>query len=224
MSTTIAPGPIRVRHRPGLDVRRIAALVPVAFAALCIADVGFVRAGDNAGVHEFLRNEGYGGMRAPSTPPPPAPVYMPAPRRVEMPVKPRTSFARLPRAPERIKPAAIERPEPARPTPKALKGGDPVAALMNDPTLRTGDIVVFPEGPRVFQGGSPPHRVADFQDLRRSRAISAGVRSRILAMAGGVRAKSGAAVALSLTGEAAADTGPQAGRSRSVRTIYPHFR
>lgn len=223
MSTTVAP--VTVRTRPGRIAWRIAALVPVTFAALCIVDIGFVRAGDDAGIHEFLRTEGYGGMR-PRTAAPPAPVYLPAPRRAQTLVRPRTSFARLPRAPERIKPAPVERSEPAPPRPKArtLNGGDPVAALMNDPTLRNGDIVVFPEGPRVFRGGSAPHRQADFEDLSRSRAISAGVRSRILAMTGGARARSGAEMALSLISDTAAGTGLEAGRSRPVRTIYPHFR
>jgi hypothetical protein len=95
---------------------------------------------------------------------------------------------------------------------------------MKDPTLREGDIVVFPEGARVYRGASaPPHRVADFEDLRKSRAISAAVRTRILAMTGGARSRSSAELALAAPDDASKGTSRQEERT-PVRVIYPHFR
>lgn len=58
------------------------------------------------------------------------------------------------------------------------------AALLRDPTLRPGDIVILPEGPRVFVGeaGSTKHRMTAFEDVRRSSLVSAQTRRDILAM------------------------------------------
>jgi hypothetical protein len=41
---------------------------------------------------------------------------------------------------------------------------DPMAALLNDDTLVSGDVVVTPQGPKVFRGQpQTPHRREDFQ-------------------------------------------------------------
>jgi hypothetical protein len=57
-----------------------------------------------------------------------------------------------------------------------------VADLMNDPTLERGDIVVFPDGPRVFTGRGGSHRSArDFEDLEQSRLVASKTRKSILA-------------------------------------------
>jgi hypothetical protein len=61
--------------------------------------------------------------------------------------------------------------------------GDPVAALMKDPTLRQGDIVVLPDGPRVFKGGrTTPHRLSDFEDIRRTKLVGDKTRRQLTAM------------------------------------------
>jgi hypothetical protein len=62
-----------------------------------------------------------------------------------------------------------------------------VADLMNDPSLERGDIVVFPDGPRVFTGRGGSHRSArDFEDLQQSRLVSSKTRTSILAATRGV--------------------------------------
>jgi hypothetical protein len=58
------------------------------------------------------------------------------------------------------------------------------ATLLSDPTLRRGDIVVFPQGARVFRGeaGSSSHRMSDFEDVRSSRYVGQGTRRTVLAV------------------------------------------
>jgi len=58
-----------------------------------------------------------------------------------------------------------------------------VAALLQDATLRPGDVVVFRDGPKVFKGGRDlPHAVADFESLERSRLVSKAARKMVLAL------------------------------------------
>lgn len=65
---------------------------------------------------------------------------------------------------------------------------NPTAALLRDETLRPGDIVVMPGGPRVFMGDGKRsakavrHRMSDFEDVKRSRSIDAKTRRQLLAM------------------------------------------
>src|SRR5689334_6431847 len=62
-------------------------------------------------------------------------------------------------------------------------GGDPVAALMKDPTLRRGDVVVLRDGPKVFKGGwTMPHRLSDFEDVRRARLVGSQTRRQLTAI------------------------------------------
>ena len=61
--------------------------------------------------------------------------------------------------------------------------GDPIAALMKDPTLRRGDVVVLPDGPKVFKGGrTAPHRLSDFEDVRRTKLVGDKTRRQLTAM------------------------------------------
>jgi hypothetical protein len=58
---------------------------------------------------------------------------------------------------------------------------DSTQALMRDPTLRYGDVVVTDEGVRVFEGGGAcPHAISDFRTLAETRDLSLGTR-RVLA-------------------------------------------
>ena len=67
---------------------------------------------------------------------------------------------------------------------------DPTAALLRDETLRPGDIVVMPGGPKVFMGHdgrgrsakATRHRISDFEDVKSSRSINAKTRRQLLAM------------------------------------------
>jgi hypothetical protein len=54
---------------------------------------------------------------------------------------------------------------------------------MKDPTLRRGDIVVLPGGPKVFKGGrSAPYRLSDFEDVSRTKLVGANTRRQLTAM------------------------------------------
>jgi len=54
---------------------------------------------------------------------------------------------------------------------------------MKDPTLRRGDIVVLPGGPKVFKGGrSAPYRLSDFEDVSRTKLVGAKTRRQLTAM------------------------------------------
>ncbi|BAU91230.1 hypothetical protein MPPM_2625 [Methylorubrum populi] len=67
---------------------------------------------------------------------------------------------------------------------------NPTAALLRDETLRPGDIVVMPSGPKVFMGRSDRgrgakaarHRMSDFEDVKQSRTINAKTRRQLMAM------------------------------------------
>jgi hypothetical protein len=56
--------------------------------------------------------------------------------------------------------------------------GNPLAALLIDRTLRPGDVVIFPDGPRVFRGtpGSQ-HAVFDFVKLTAAKGVPSATRS-----------------------------------------------
>src|SRR4051794_23334861 len=75
------------------------------------------------------------------------------------PRQPRMRYASLPQDEEQTAPHAakvkspvtITAPKAQPPSQPIETGPDPVAALLRDPTLRPGDIVAFPSGPRVFR-------------------------------------------------------------------------
>lgn len=73
-------------------------------------------------------------------------------------------------------------PREAKP-PRAAPPAEIVASLMNDTTLERGDIVVFPDGPRVFKGstGSASHRAADFERVETSSLVPNATRTAVLA-------------------------------------------
>jgi len=67
--------------------------------------------------------------------------------------------------------------------PDASKRENPLATLLNDSTLRYGDVVMFPDGPRVFRGASAGrHRVEDFVRVARSGEVASASRKTLLAM------------------------------------------
>jgi len=91
----------------------------------------------------------------------------------------RTRVSPLERESEVKEKARSERkPEPSGREP----AGDPVAALLNDKTLRRGDIVVLPDGAKVFKGGSSvPHRLSGFEDVNRTKLVGAKARRQLTA-------------------------------------------
>ena len=92
---------------------------------------------------------------------------------------PKRKSSEPPAVKERVREEGRTKLVPREPT------GDPVAALMKDPTLRRGDIVVLPDGPKVFKGGrTTPHRLSDFEDVRRTKLVGEKTRRQLTAMPG----------------------------------------
>jgi hypothetical protein len=59
---------------------------------------------------------------------------------------------------------------------------NPLPKLLTDATLRDGDIVVFPDGPRVFKGRpSDKHELADFAPITRAN-VPSSTRKSLMAM------------------------------------------
>lgn len=53
----------------------------------------------------------------------------------------------------------------------------------NDPTLRSGDIVMTEDGPVVFKGAiAATHKLSDFVPVRDSRRVSSSTREKVIAM------------------------------------------
>jgi hypothetical protein len=86
---------------------------------------------------------------------------------------------------ETVKPAPVDKPRAiAKP---AQISANPHLALMTDPTLVPGDIVVFPNGPRVFQGRpGNSHAMADFVPFSKATGLSNADRRYLTALRTGV--------------------------------------
>jgi len=98
-----------------------------------------------------------------------------------------------------------------------------MAALMRDATLRPGDIVMFPDGARVFKGDRGlPHAASSFEDVGQSRYVSKAARKTLLALnktpASPGKAAS-AYLAKALT--AAPIEAEREARNEAIRVIYP---
>ncbi|BCM85993.1 hypothetical protein NS228_15405 [Methylobacterium indicum] len=93
----------------------------------------------------------------------------------------RTRYVALPKA--EVKPEKADT-KPLAIAVSPLKNLDARTALMRDPTLRSGDIVIMPEGPRVFHGdsGTDRHKMSDFQDVNRPGVVASKTRKELLAM------------------------------------------
>jgi hypothetical protein len=96
--------------------------------------------------------------------------------------RPHVTYAALP-APEKAKDTKPKGPAQIVALQDRAYLTNPAAALLQDETLRKGDIVVLRDGPKVFMGATQAvHRAVDFQDARHSRAISSDLRKRLFAM------------------------------------------
>jgi hypothetical protein len=70
------------------------------------------------------------------------------------------------------------KPQVAAKPPDPATRENPLAALLNDRTLRPGDIVIFPDGPRVFKGApGQRHAVLDFVKLPAAKGVPNSTRS-----------------------------------------------
>jgi hypothetical protein len=89
--------------------------------------------------------------------------------------------------PSRARPKIIViEPLPARPVAPRSSSvlTNPVPLLLSDPTLRAGDITMFPDGVRVFEGGTGSRRtLRDFVPLDAAqRFVSPPLRERLSAL------------------------------------------
>src|SRR5215212_6723700 len=67
--------------------------------------------------------------------------------------------------------------------PDPSKRPNPLVTLLSDPTLRNGDIVMFPDGPRVFRGDpGTRHATADFVQVSRAKDMAASTRKLVAAL------------------------------------------
>jgi hypothetical protein len=66
------------------------------------------------------------------------------------------------------------------------KRPNPLVTLLSDPTLRPGDIVMFPDGPRVFRGHrGAQHASADFVKVSAAKEVPKSTRKALAAMSVG---------------------------------------
>jgi hypothetical protein len=87
----------------------------------------------------------------------------------------------------RASPLVAKRPAPVVASPGSVPSASGwLAVILQDGTLRRGDVVVFPKGPKVFagDGAAPPWSEADFEDVSRSRMMTRKSRKILLAMTG----------------------------------------
>ena len=90
-----------------------------------------------------------------------------------------TRYARLPKDSDGDKESSAEK-KPST----TSRTEDAITAVLNDPTLRSGDIVMFVDGLRVFNGRSEaPHRMTSFEDPSRSKLVSAASRTVLATLA-----------------------------------------
>jgi hypothetical protein len=92
---------------------------------------------------------------------------------------------------------------------------------MQDPTLRAGDVVMFPEGPRVFTGSSGRHSRADFQDVERSKAVPKDLRKAVLALTRPGASPAAEARRRVADKQGGALLGTEQQASADVRVVYP---
>ncbi|HEX2725253.1 MAG TPA: hypothetical protein VHN20_05490 [Beijerinckiaceae bacterium] len=120
---------------------------------------------------------------------PPRARYHPAPRRIRAAAVPGSHVGRA-NPPVTRRAARIARLRPQLPetvTAKDVKDPDrrpnPLIALLHDPTLRKGDIVMFPDGPRVFRGRpGARHAMSDFAAISRSDNVARATRNALAVM------------------------------------------
>lgn len=105
-------------------------------------------------------------------------------RGAERRAKPKVRYAALPKEED------VSGVSGKQPVDQKAIAANPTAALLRDETLRPGDIVVMPNGPKVFLGHEPRgrgskaarHRMSDFEDVRSSRSLDSKTRKQLLAM------------------------------------------
>jgi hypothetical protein len=118
-----------------------------------------------------------------------------------------------------------EQPAPVLKAADPTQRPNPLATLLRDPTLRKGDIVMFPDGPRVFTGDhGTRHAMADFVSASRSTTVAKSTRKVLASLPVGENSawSANTAGAAGRLAQGAADidveaTGAVGGKGRSRR-------
>jgi hypothetical protein len=77
----------------------------------------------------------------------------------------------------------LSTPSPFKLRPHSSERPNPLPALLADATLRPGDIVIFPDGARVFQGTpGPRHHPRDFVKVANAKGLPKDTRKILAAM------------------------------------------
>ena len=89
----------------------------------------------------------------------------------------KTRYAALPKG------DAVDRIAGKQPVDQKAIADNPTKAILDDKTLRPGDIVILPGGPKVYTGGSEARRrLSDFEPVKTSRFLDKKTRQQLLAM------------------------------------------
>jgi hypothetical protein len=163
------------------------AIVAVAVAAVVPAS------GEDAGIYAFFHSQ----RRERAFPPVQTVPQYAAPHQKWIVLRSRLAKPSLgPRAPKAASPPRSPRekaqkvaqpvmPQPVMPL-KARPIGEvtnPLPALLADKTLRSGDIVVFPDGPRLFKGQpGERHALSDFVKITSAKGLAPSARKIVNAM------------------------------------------
>jgi hypothetical protein len=134
--------------------------------------------GEDAGIYAFIHSQRPERATAPARPMPE--IALP---RFDV-QAPRARLAR-PRAVSRPREEREEAGKPVMPVAARPIGevSNPVPALLADKTLRPGDIVVFPDGPRLFKGRpGGRHALSDFVKIASAKGLPQPARKIVSAM------------------------------------------
>ena len=137
-------------------------------------------------------------------------------------VAPRPEHHTLRRRPPKARfvslPPAQNAKQPAKPA--AMSDAEIVAGILSDSTLRRGDIVIFPSGPRVFKGAtSSSHKIPDFEDIRSSGFVADATRTKVLAITGFGAADMNVRVVKSSAGRARKGIRPRGWDAETVGSV-----
>ena len=158
-------------------------MVTLGVAAVIATALGPLRAQDADSVYGVLfqswrQQERFAEPRPRIAPRPPRSLYSPYVLDHRFPHRPPRTV--------REKKRNFKHLETAKPTSKDIPS-NPHLALMTDPTLRPGDIVMFPDGPRVFQGDAGNrHALSDFVPFAKAKSLTKADRKYLTALRTGV--------------------------------------
>ena len=228
---------------------RRAVAVGLVGAVAGLSAPGGGRAEDDAGVRAFFLNQQPAARRAAPVAVPLAatialPRFLPQPEGLGRPSIARAHPRRAPVDAPKVEYASLPK-EPAIEKPVAPSGPrlPPLQAVLRDDTLRPGDVVMFPDGPRVFNGqtsgtASGWHKPTSFEPVGKSRLVTASARKVLAALPVAsttsgpapvsVAARSRSAPKLASKDGALRQTAlntnaPEPASSTSVRVVYPRL-